>query len=96
MKAEAAPSSGYGEKVGAGDRKQQKKELKLSEESVKEILTRKGQVTTINLINRFKAELSDPQKKAEFTKIVKKVAKYVEIPPGSGKKFLVLKDDKRK
>lgn len=61
--------------------------------SVRQLLARKRQLTTVQLINYFKAELNDPSKKQELTRIVKTVAKIVENPPGSGKKFLVPRDD---
>ena len=56
------------------------------------MLLRKGKMKTIKLVNRFKAQVQGNEQKAEFMKIVKNVANITEIPPGSGKKYLVLKD----
>ena len=79
--------------AAAAAEKKAKEPLKLSEESVRQLLARKEQMTTVSVVNYFKAELAaDPTKKPELTRIVKSIAKMVEIPPGSGKKFLVLKD----
>ena len=59
---------------------------------MKQLLLRKGKMQTIKLVNRFKVQVQGADKKAEFMKIVKNVANIMEIPAGSGKKYLVLKD----
>lgn len=92
-KLDAAAKPGGAAAAAAAAEKKAKEPLKLSEESVRQLLARKEQMTTVSVVNYFKAELAaDPTKKPELTRIVKSIAKMVEIPPGSGKKFLVLKD----
>jgi len=49
-----------------------------------------GKTTTKNIVKKFKTRLTDPQKKAQFTYILKKLAKVVEE---YGEKYLVLKDE---
>lgn len=62
------------------------------EQSVKQLLQRKGQMTIAELIKRYKDQVQGEEKKAEFMASVKNIANIKELPPGSGKKYLVLKD----
>jgi len=82
---QATPAAGEAEKKA-------KEPLVLSVESVRQLLKQKGQMTIMQLVKYFKAELTVPSKKQELTSIVKSVAKVIEIPPGSGHKFLVPKE----
>ena len=43
------------------------------------------------LTARFKPQLRTPEHKQAFTKLVKKVARLEEVPPGSGTRCIVLK-----
>ena len=62
-----------------------------SVQEILEALIAWGPVTSKELTIRFKGRLSGPEDKKTFTNNVKKVSRLEEQPPGSGKKFIVLK-----
>ena len=63
----------------------------VSEPEVVAFLRASGPIASSALTARFKPQLRSPEHKAAFTKLVKKVARLEEVPPGSGTRCIVLK-----
>eukprot|EP01114_Cavostelium_apophysatum_P014169 TRINITY_DN3604_c0_g1_i1.p1 TRINITY_DN3604_c0_g1~~TRINITY_DN3604_c0_g1_i1.p1 ORF type:complete len:508 (+),score=194.21 TRINITY_DN3604_c0_g1_i1:173-1525(+) len=65
----------------------------IEEEEVRKILLTSGKIKTKQLVNKFKARLTEPKQKAKFAQIVKKIGEIVEE---LGEKYLTLKPEYRR
>ncbi len=63
----------------------------VSDQEIVAFLRASGPLASSALTARFKPQLRTPEHKAAFTKLVKKVARLEEAPPGSGIRCIVLK-----
>ncbi len=63
----------------------------VTEQEIVEFLRASGPIASSQLTARFKRQIKTSEHKTSFTKLVKKVAKLEEVPPGSGNRCIVLK-----
>ncbi|BDA42633.1 hypothetical protein COCOBI_03-5260 [Coccomyxa sp. Obi] len=65
----------------------------VTEQEIVDFLKASGPIASSELTARFKSHFkgTNAEQKKEFTKLVKKVAKLEEVPPGSGNRFIVLR-----
>jgi hypothetical protein len=63
----------------------------VTEQEIVDFLKASGPIASSALTARFKRQIKTPENKTGFTKLVKKVAKLEEVPPGSGNRCIVLK-----
>ena len=64
----------------------------VSEQEIVSFLRAAGLTPLSEVTAKFKPQLHTPEHKAAFTRAVKKVARLEEVPPGSGKRFIVLRE----
>lgn len=65
----------------------------VTEQELVDFLKASGPIASSELTATFKSHLkgANAEQKKEFTKLVKKVAKLEEVPPGSGTRWIVLR-----